>query len=157
VLKKIFIRRPSLLSCVLAAFLSFISTSAQTASQKPAATPSPAAPEVEQDVVRITTNLVQIDVLVTDKDGNQVTDLTANDFELLQDGKPQKLTSFAYINTSPPTQTAPIVSKENSNKAIVSPPVRVRPGNAGRPDRVCYPTDWLFTSCGSPPHIAASQ
>jgi VWFA-related protein len=83
-------------------------------------------------VVRITTNLVQTDVLVTDKDGNQVTDLSANDFELLQDGKPQKITSFAYINTATSTQPASIVANRNSKTTIVPPPVRVRPGNAGR-------------------------
>lgn len=124
--------RPSFLLCVLAVLLSLISTSAQTAAQKPSPTPSPAVPEVEQDVVHITTNLVQIDVLVTDKDGNQVTDLRANDFELLQDGKPQKITSFSYVNTAPAPQTAPLVPKGNSNNAVVSPPVRVRPGNPGR-------------------------
>ena len=29
--------------------------------------------------------------------------------------------------------------------------------NRTRPNRVCHPTDWSFTSCCSPPHIAVSQ
>ena len=39
------------------------------------------------DVVRITTNLVQIDAVVTDKSGNPIKDLRASDFEVFQDGK----------------------------------------------------------------------
>jgi len=117
----------------IAILLGFVAAAAQTASSPtPKPSPSQVVQEAEQDVVRITTNLVQIDVLVTDKDGNQVTDLSANDFELSQDGKPQKITSFSYINTATSTQTAPIAATRNTNNVIVSPPVRVRPGNAGR-------------------------
>jgi VWFA-related protein len=52
-------------------------------------------------VVRITTNLVQVDVVVTDKNGKQVTDLKPEDFELREDGRSQKVTNFSYISTSP--------------------------------------------------------
>ena len=109
-------------------FFSYLaSASAQNApTQKP--TP-PNAQEAEQDVVRITTDLVQIDAVVTDKDGNQVTNLTAGDFELLQDGKPQKISNFSYINSASPNQTASSKTGKNSNPA---PPIRVRPENAGR-------------------------
>jgi hypothetical protein len=56
-------------------------------------TPPPLLPQEKppaidaSDVVRITTNLVQIDTIVTRND-KQVTDLRADDFELLEDGKP---------------------------------------------------------------------
>ena len=50
-----------------------------------------------QDVVRISTNLVQIDVVVT-KDGKQVTDLKAEDFEILEDGKRQPISNFAFLS-----------------------------------------------------------
>ena len=46
------------------------------------------------DVVRITTNLVQVDVVVTKK-GKPVKDLKAEDFEIFEDGKVQTITSFA--------------------------------------------------------------
>ncbi|HXQ70959.1 MAG TPA: VWA domain-containing protein [Pyrinomonadaceae bacterium] len=49
------------------------------------------------DVVRITTNLVQIDVVVS-KNGKAITDLKAEDFEIFEDGKPQTIISFAYIS-----------------------------------------------------------
>lgn len=50
-----------------------------------------------QDVVRVTTALVQVDVVVT-KDGKQVTDLQAEDFEILEDGRRQQITNFAYVS-----------------------------------------------------------
>ena len=40
--------------------------------------------------MRITTNLVQVDVVVS-KDGKQVRDLKPEDFEILEDGRPQPL------------------------------------------------------------------
>ncbi len=49
---------------------------------------------------------VQVDVFVTDRDGNPVRDLRLEDFELLEDGKPQTITSFSEviipINAPPP-------------------------------------------------------
>jgi VWFA-related protein len=49
------------------------------------------APFVEQIEVRIH----NIDVVVTDKDGNAVEGLRKDDLELLEDGKPQPITNFA--------------------------------------------------------------
>lgn len=54
----------------------------------------------QDDVVKITTNLVQIDAVVT-KDGKPVTDLKAEDFEIYEDGRRQTITSFAYISNVP--------------------------------------------------------
>lgn len=51
----------------------------------------------DDDVVRITTNLVQIDAVVTKK-GKPITDLKAEDFEIFEDGKLQTITSFAYVS-----------------------------------------------------------
>ena len=38
--------------------------------------------------------VVNVDVVVTDKAGHRVTGLTKDDFEILEDGKPQKITNF---------------------------------------------------------------
>src|SRR5579884_1021666 len=43
-------------------------------------------------------NLVQVDVVVTDSHGQRVPDLKSDDFEVLQDGKPQKITHFLYVS-----------------------------------------------------------
>ena len=49
------------------------------------------------DVVRITTNLVQVDVVVTKK-GKPIKDLKAEDFEIFEDGRKQEIISFAYVS-----------------------------------------------------------
>jgi VWFA-related protein len=82
------------------------------------------------DVVRISTNLVQIDAVVTDKDGNPSKNLTAADFEVLQDGKPQKIVSVSYVNTEIPDQS--VAPKKTDQTAPVAPPTRPRLENAGR-------------------------
>ena len=69
---------------ILALILSFGLLFAQTESQTP--------PET---VIRINVNLVQVDANVTDCQGKPVTDLKAEDFQILQDGKPQVITNFS--------------------------------------------------------------
>ena len=74
-----------------------------TASQEPAAQqPLPlSAQESADEVVRITSNLVQLDLVVTDKSGKQVTDLKAEDFEVFEDGRQQAITVLSYISSGP--------------------------------------------------------
>src|SRR5262245_37601090 len=59
---------------------------------------SPPAAQPGREVVRITTQLVQVDAVVTDKNGRHVEDLTESDFELLVDGKKQQLTHFSHVS-----------------------------------------------------------
>lgn len=61
-----------------------------------------AAAQDGEPVIRITTSLVQIDAIVTDRDGKLVTDLTAADFEILQDGKKRDLTAFSLVQVAGP-------------------------------------------------------
>src|SRR5687767_5752198 len=42
-------------------------------------------------------NYVDVDVVVTDEKGNFVPGLTRDDFEVFEDGKPQKVDTFAYV------------------------------------------------------------
>jgi VWFA-related protein len=53
------------------------------------------------DIVRVTSNLVQVDVTVTDKDGKPVADLRPEDFEIYEDGRRQKITNFSFVSTAP--------------------------------------------------------
>ena len=46
---------------------------------------------------RVAVDAVRIDVVVTDCDGRIVTDLSADDFEVRQDGRPQKVTFAQFI------------------------------------------------------------
>jgi VWFA-related protein len=66
----------------------------QTNSQQP----DPAQATLRNpSVIRMSVDLVQIDAIVTDQRGRHVTDLTAADFEVLQDGRPQSISTFTYV------------------------------------------------------------
>ena len=95
-----------------------------------AQTPPP-PPADEDEVVKITTKLVQVDAVVTDKNGNPVTDLAADDFEVWQDGKPQKITNFSFINTEIP-KTISTTTAKKVDKQITFPPRRTNPAGTGR-------------------------
>ncbi|HSW51307.1 MAG TPA: VWA domain-containing protein, partial [Bryobacteraceae bacterium] len=53
--------------------------------------------------VRFTPDLVQVDAVVTDAKGKQVTSLRPEDFEITEDGKHQTITDFAYSAAGPAT------------------------------------------------------
>ena len=100
--------------------------------QNPAATQTQNPPEIDsQDVVRITANLVQVDAVVT-KDGKQVADLTADDFELFEDGKPQTITNFSYISNVNDATAAPAAKPTAKDKSVPVPPAVARPQDVRR-------------------------
>lgn len=116
-------RKPIL--ALLVSVCVFLSAVAQT---KPTEKPV----DDHDDVVKITTNLVQIDAVVT-KNGKPVTNLTAEDFEIYEDGKLQTITSFAYVPTVPasslsapekpaPNKTAP--DKTEPNPSVPTSPIQ---------------------------------
>jgi VWFA-related protein len=43
-------------------------------------------------------NLIEVDATVTDDQGNSVIGLTADDFELFDDGQPQKIAAFSFVD-----------------------------------------------------------
>lgn len=87
----------------------------------------------EDEVVRITTNLVQLDAVVTDKKGRQVTDLKAEDFEVFEDERPQKITNFSYVSTEPPVAASlSAVRPADAAPAPPAPPRRLRPEQVRR-------------------------
>jgi len=54
----------------------------------------------QEPVIRVSVDLVQIDAGVTDSQGHHVADLKPEDFQVLEDGKPQKITHFSYVSGS---------------------------------------------------------
>ena len=74
--------------------LLFLLTTWSAATGQTTPTPSPTPPD---DVVRVYTELVQTDVMVFDRQGKFVNNLTAKDFELRIDGKPRPIQSFEQI------------------------------------------------------------
>src|SRR5882672_1609391 len=69
---------------------------AKPAAQPPAQTP-PADPATQPPVFRAGINYVRVDVIISDKSGNPVADLQASDFDVSEDGKPQKIDTFKLI------------------------------------------------------------
>jgi VWFA-related protein len=111
-------------------FLLFLIFPAILFSQTPSSTP----PEtVDKDVVRISTNLIQIDATVLDKNGKIVTGLTADDFEIYENGRKQPITNFSFVEPQPDKSPAQPIVKPNKNSIIVpSTPNRLRPEQVRR-------------------------
>src|SRR2546423_1053628 len=93
---------------------------------RPSATPSPqskkqptsAGEEVdENDVVRIETQLVSVPAIVTDAAGRPVTGLRADNFQIYEDGRPQKIANFA--TTEAPFEVALLLDTSGSTRAEV--------------------------------------
>ena len=51
-----------------------------------------------QVTFRAEVNYVEVDAVVTDAEGRIVTDLTQAEFEVLEDGRPQKVTAFSLVD-----------------------------------------------------------
>ena len=82
--------------------------SPQQPAAQPAATPTPPpatqkpgdqppANQPPPQVIRRGINYVGVDVIVSDKDGKPVMDLTQDDFSVAEDGKPQKIDAFTVV------------------------------------------------------------
>jgi VWFA-related protein len=85
----------------VAAVLALLAAVTLGAGQQPAPAPPPAAqapPEQPPLTFRVEVNYVEVDAVVTDAQGNTVTNLTLDDFEVLEDGRPQKVSAFSLVD-----------------------------------------------------------
>jgi VWFA-related protein len=109
----------------VAAALLFVS--APALSQLPVSSPSPT---IDNDVVKISTNLIQVDVTVTDLNGKPISDLKPNEIEIYENGQKQKLSNFSFI-----AYGQPVVEKKPKvvdKYAVPLPPAKLRPENVRR-------------------------
>ncbi len=104
----------SLLSLVLIGTISFsaVSIRAQTA-------PS----QDQDDVIRVRSNEVRLDVVVRDKKGRPIKDLKAGDFEVLEDGVAQRVESFRFVSR----QAAPATAETKNGATSPGAPVPAGP------------------------------
>lgn len=83
----------------------------QPSPQNPPPVTPPSNPPGQDDdsegVVKIGTSLVQIDAVVTDRDGKIVRGLKAEDFEIYENGKRRDIDHFSFVDVNP---AAPIPS-----------------------------------------------
>jgi len=81
----------------------------------PASTTAPTqSPKPGQSPLRVSSDMVRIDVVVTDKSGKPIKGLRAEQFTVTDDGKPQAISSFSYadiesIETAGAQDAKPIV------------------------------------------------
>lgn len=95
-------------------------------------TPAPTPPGDDDPVIKISTNLIQIDVTVTDKDGQVVTDLKPSDFEVYENGKKQDITNFSFISVIKPPETTKPQAVPNEKNPLPIPPVKLKPEQVRR-------------------------
>lgn len=99
---------------VSAAAISVLGLAILGAQQKPPAAPAPASPQ-EDEPTRISVEVTRVNLLftVTDKKGKFVTDLTKNDFEVIDAKKPQVIQEFT-AESDLPLRLAILVDTSNS-------------------------------------------
>ncbi|MBD0369461.1 MAG: VWA domain-containing protein [Pyrinomonadaceae bacterium] len=126
-----------LLTRSLAAIMLFSTISTTLAQQQPQRTNPPQQKQdatSDDDVVRISTNLVQVDAVVTDKKGRLITDLRPEEMEIYEDNREQKITNFSFISTESATGESGALKPLppiNKNSPPV-PPVRLKPEQVRR-------------------------
>jgi VWFA-related protein len=84
---------------ILLTLASFAPLARTQTPQKPSPEPTP------DDIIRVTTQLVQTDVVVTDKNDQIVNDLKLEDFELYDQGKKQELKFMEYVGVEGPRRS----------------------------------------------------
>jgi VWFA-related protein len=102
--------------------------SALARAQQPAApVPAPQAQEPPPVTFRVEVNYVEVDAVVTDAQGNVVSNLGQDDFEVLEDGKPQKVVTFSQVSIPIERADRPLFAT-----APVEPDVQTNAGVEGR-------------------------
>jgi VWFA-related protein len=91
------------------------------------------APSPENTVFSVTTTLVQVDAVVTDSKGRQVTTLKPEDFDVLLDRKAQRITNFSYVHLDSPDVNHPALSPQAlRNPGQASPAWILKPADVHR-------------------------
>src|SRR5687767_9526872 len=88
--------RKALRLTAVALFVALAAGTARPAAQPQQGQPSPAPPDGRRFDISVSLTVVSVDVVVRDASGNVVRGLTANDFAVSEDGKPQKIDTFSF-------------------------------------------------------------
>jgi VWFA-related protein len=101
-----------------------VSTQNAPAPQGGAPPPQGGAP-----IFRTGVNLVRVDVIVADNDGNPVTDVKKEEFEIVEDGRPQTIDLFRHIRIDSTVPTAPharqVLNRDTEEREAARDDVRV--------------------------------
>lgn len=118
----------------LYALILIISFSLPVTSQTTIQDPKAAAqtPLADSDVVRVDANLIQLDVTVTDDNGRAIKGLTADDFELSENGKLRKVTSFSAVSRRAESVAANGTAAPRKSVPLPGPTTRLTQGQVRR-------------------------
>lgn len=94
------------------------STAAQDSQPGQKPQPDPLTVFQSQQVLRSTTRLVVVDVVVTDDKGNFIPDLKPEDFTVTEDGKPQTISDFSFHHPVAAAAPAPLPANIAGNNPI---------------------------------------
>ena len=83
--------------------------------------------------IKVPVNVVPVSVTVTDKSGRPVKDLTAADFKLFEDGKPQRIQSFEIESGQPPVSLEAVDPAGTADAE--TPALQPLHGSSGEPGR----------------------
>ncbi|HEY7404699.1 MAG TPA: VWA domain-containing protein [Candidatus Angelobacter sp.] len=89
--------------------------------------------EQPASVLRVTTQLVVVDVVATDRKGAPVVDLKQDDFAVTEDGKPQSIRAFNFQGTATSTDSQLAVAKPAGNPLPPNVVSNVRRSKSGAP------------------------
>jgi VWFA-related protein len=114
-------RRKQLLATAVTLCILVLLATSRTFSQAHERQLPPAPP------LRVTSRLVQVDVIVLDKDGHQVTGLTKDDFTILDQGQRQQIATFSSQATRVVANAAPpnLFSNRDTPPVDSQPPLTV--------------------------------
>lgn len=104
-------------------FVCVLFSAANGFSQDVKTSPTPPIVTEDEDVVKISTALIQVDVTVIDKNGKVVSDLKPEEVEIFENGKKQEISNFSFVSNVK-KQDAPTDSKNALNVAIPSRDVK---------------------------------
>jgi VWFA-related protein len=82
----------------LAALFAFLTGTALGAGQNPPPAANQPPPPPQGPTFRVRVDYVEVDVVVTDRQGNLVRDLKKEDFQVLEDGKAQTISAFSLVD-----------------------------------------------------------
>jgi VWFA-related protein len=113
---------PASLALVIAA-----AAAVSLSGQQPVRPSTPTPQDPPPVTFRVEVNYVEIDAIVTDAQGNLISDLTERDFEILEDGRRQTVSAFSLVNIPIDRAVRPLFAD-----APIEPDVVTNTGNEGR-------------------------
>src|ERR1700674_3573983 len=108
----------------------------------------------DDDVIRVTSNLVSLDAIVKDKKGKAVLDLKPEDFSVTENGVPQKIQFFdSTLSTNETAQTLKADDSSQPTKANDSPQPTARPRNGLPRNIIALVLDGQSTELANLKHV----